>query len=415
MAPGRDRVALDPCRSGREREASHGANTFRRVSGPTADELFLLCRPGSGVASAARQAETIYESMLQVLTSEGVGPEALVSETVFFGRIREDVQSVLDGRRRVLGRAGIHGCRPAITLIGQPPLSSEEARVEVAAVAVIPHRPESFPAADASRVLSCSCDACKAGAHARVVRIGEQSHFRSGNIYGVGPGAFEQAYDMFRVAEGLLSEAEMTFGDVIRTWIYLRDIERDYDVLNKARQEFFRRGGIERRPVSTGIQGIPCADAHDFSMSLHAVKSPRPLDIAVVSSPTLNEAWTYGAEFSRGLRLVDASKVTLHVSGTASIDEAGRTVHVGDFEAQVERMLHNIASLLAAQGANFNDVVSAVTYLKNPSDAPAIREMFRSRGFNGFPCALVQAPLCRPELLCETEAVAMVPLARSGA
>ncbi len=69
--------------------------------------------------------------------------------------------------------------------------------------------------------------------------------------------------------------------------------------------------------------------------------------------------------------------MTLYVSGTASIDEAGRTVHVGDFEAQVDRMLHNIASLLAGQGATFADLVSGVAYLKNPGDAPVLRAIFR--------------------------------------
>ncbi len=79
---------------------------------------------------------------------------------------------------------------------------------------------------------------------------------------------------MFRVAEGLLGDAGMSFGDVVRTWIHLRDIDRDYDALNEARREFFRHCGIELRPASTGVQGIPFPDAHDFSMSLYAVRPP---------------------------------------------------------------------------------------------------------------------------------------------
>src|SRR5678815_2378558 len=74
---------------------------------------------------------------------------------------------------------------------------------------------------------------------------------------------------------------------------------------------------------------------------------------------------SYGADFSRGLRLADGNAVTLFVSGTASIDEQGRTVHVGDMTAQAERMLHNIAMLLAQQNATFADLVSGITYLKH--------------------------------------------------
>jgi hypothetical protein len=73
-------------------------------------------------------------------------------------------------------------------------------------------------------------------------------------------------------------------------------------------------------------------------------------------------------------------------------------------------MLHNIASLLAEQGAGFGDLLSGVAYVKHPSDAPMVRAMFRQGGFEGFPCALVHAPLCRPELLCEAEVLAIRPL-----
>jgi enamine deaminase RidA (YjgF/YER057c/UK114 family) len=383
--------------------------SLRRVDGPTAHELFVVARPMTSSAGAARQTREIYESLFETLGGEGQGPDALSSETVFLRSIDGDLEAVLDERRRAFARAGMREPQPAVTLIGQPPLHSADSRLEVAATARIARRPDPSSSSDLVRAFSCSCDACSAGARARVSRIGNEDHFRTTNIHGAGRDVFEQASDMFRVANDLLKDAGMAFGDVIRTWIYLRDIDRDYDDLNRARRDFFRSCGLERRPVSTGIQGTPCAAGHDVSLSLHAIRSSRPLDVCVMSSPTLNEAWTYGADFSRGLRVIDANKVTLHISGTASIDEAGRTVHVGNVEAQAERMLHNVASLLSTEGASFRDVVSAVTYLKNPGDAPAVRRLFHGRGFRGFPLAVVHGPLCRPELLCETEVVAVLP------
>jgi enamine deaminase RidA (YjgF/YER057c/UK114 family) len=129
-----------------------------------------------------------------------------------------------------------------------------------------------------------------------------------------------------------------------------------------------------------------------------------------MSAPSLNEAWSYGADFSRGIRLVDANKIGLHVSGTASIDEAGETAHVGAIEGQIERTLHNVTSLLSPHGASFADVVTGVVYLKDPSDAGTLRAMLRMHGCEDVPWALVEAPLCRPELLCEMEAMAILPL-----
>ncbi len=73
-------------------------------------------------------------------------------------------------------------------------------------------------------------------------------------------------------------------------------------------------------------------------------------------------------------------------------------------------MLVNVASLLEGQGASFGDVVSAITYLKHPTDAGRLREKLHDAGFEGFPHALVVAPICRPELVCETEALAVLPL-----
>jgi enamine deaminase RidA (YjgF/YER057c/UK114 family) len=413
VAPGPGQSGVHRDRAGHRAPARSASIAVRRVSGPLADELFVQCRPGEGIRDAARQAEALYEALLDTLTAEGAGPEAIVSETVFLRGIRADCEVVRRARWRVLAASGFRACPAATTFIGQAPLDCA-ARLELSAVAMVPRTGGSSTDHVVSRTSVCSCSACTPGALARVIRLGDHTYLHAGNIYGSGRDAFEEAYDTFRVAEGLLAAAGMTFGNVLRTWIHVRDIDRDYAALNRARREFFRHCGIERRPASTGVQGSPFPEAHDFSLSLYAAMSPRPLDIAPMCTPLLNEAWSYGADFSRGLRVADANKVTLYVSGTASLDEAGRTVHVGHFEAQVDRMLHNIASLLARQGATFENIVSAITYLKHPTDVAVLRTMLRQRGFDGFPCTIVEAPLCRPELLCETEAVAVLPRATAG-
>jgi len=409
MARVREKAALglrsDDCVTA----ANRSSPLTRRFSGPTADELLALCRPAQPSCEAKVQAETAYRALRDSLHAEGLSSSAIVSETVFFADVGTDIAAVMEARRRIFGDAGGASESPPITWIGQPPLDEGD-RLQISAVVVAPHRRDTWSSKNVTATLPCACDVCRRGARARLVRNGEEGHFRAANVLGNSGGGFDEAYDMFRVASRLLDEAGMTFHDVLRTWIYLRDIDRDYDALNEARRAFFRDCGVERRPASTGVQGGPPSDRHDFAMTLYAMKAPRAFDVTLMSTPTLNEAWTYGADFSRGLRIRDTNKVTLHVSGTASIDEAGRTVHVGDFPAQVDRMLHNIECLLAAQEAAFVNVVSAVTYLKRPSDAPLLRKIFKSRGFDGFPCALVEAPLCRPELLCETELVAVLPL-----
>lgn len=201
----------------------------------------------------------------------------------------------------------------------------------------------------------------------------------------------------------------MEFRDVVRTWIHLRDIDRDYADLNRARRAFFESRGIDPVPASTGIGGGPASKGHALCLGLYAVRGIGPPVRTPMTAATLNEAPEYGADFARGVRIVEANKVALHVSGTASIDEAGRTAHPGDFEAQVDRMLVNVAALLESQAASFEDVVSAVTYLKRPMDAERLRQKLRDARYEGFPNALVSVPICRPDLLCETEALAILP------
>ncbi len=398
------------CHAGVTEPLRGSSGILRRFAGPEADELTILCRSEEPLKSPAAEAEAAYRLLGSRLASEQASVQDLVAETLFLRDIRRDLPTVLDARARVLAALDHGAGAPSPASIQQAPLAG--GAVELAAAAMIPRRRDAWAVRDVAAAPSCPCAGC-AGSTARLVRLGDQTSLHSTHIHGTGGDAFAQALDMFGAAERLLARCGMGFRDVIRTWIYLRDIDRDYDALNRARREFFQRHGLDRRPASTGVAGVPLPDGHDFSIRLHAMQSARPLTITTMSTPTLNEAWCYGADFSRGLRVADGNKVALHISGTASIDEAGRTVHLGDVAAQGERMLHNIATLLAAQGATFADLVSGVLYVKRPEDASVLRALCRQRGFDGFPCALVEAPLCRPELLCEAEATAMLPFDRA--
>lgn len=393
--------------------AKDGSMVRRRFAGPAAHELSLLSRPDGTSRDAAHQAEAAYRALACTLHRERASLRDLASEMLFLRDIRRDLPRVLAARARVFAAIGGGAPAPLPACIQQTP-AEDDAAFALLASAIVPHDRAASSVRDVRAGAACTCGGCTA-AGARLVRLGEQTSLFTSNVYGSGGDTYEQALDMFRAGERLLRECGMDFHDVVRTWIHLRDIDRDYDALNAARREFFTRSGIELRPASTGVQGGPFPDAHACSLILQAVKSPEPLDARPMSTPSLNEAWSYGADFSRGLRVTEANGVTLYVSGTASIDEAGRTAHPGDLAAQAERMLDNVASLLAGQGATPASLVRGVTYLKRASDAPFVRALFRRRGFDSFPCAFVEAGLCRPELLCETEAVALLPRSTPGA
>lgn len=134
---------------------------------------------------------------------------------------------------------------------------------------------------------------------------------------------------------------------------------------------------------------------------------------AITNHLALNEAYDYGSAFSRGMRIDLNGLTILLISGTASIDEEGRTVHVGDLRAQLRRTYDNISKLLASEGATWQDIVRTTCYLRDiERDYAAFNEertrFYKEQGVDPLPASTgIQAILCRPELLVEIEAIAM--------
>jgi|HubBroStandDraft_6_1064221.scaffolds.fasta_scaffold44903_2 2-iminobutanoate/2-iminopropanoate deaminase len=136
---------------------------------------------------------------------------------------------------------------------------------------------------------------------------------------------------------------------------------------------------------------------------------------AASNSDVLNEAYAYAkpSSFSRGMRIDLGELTILLISGTASIDEHGNSVHIGDLRAQTRRTFHNIAGLLAAEGATWHDVVRTTCYLCDiDRDYEAFNDertaFYTELGLDPLPASTgIQVKLCRPELLIEIEAIAM--------
>ena len=136
---------------------------------------------------------------------------------------------------------------------------------------------------------------------------------------------------------------------------------------------------------------------------------------AITNLRVLNEAYDYArpSSFSRGMRIDLNGLTILLISGTASIDEHGDSVHIGDFRGQMRRTFYNITALLEAEGATWKDIVRTTCYLRDiERDYAAFNEertaFYREQGLDPVPASTgIQAILCRPELLIEIEAIAM--------
>ena len=154
----------------------------------------------------------------------------------------------------------------------------------------------------------------------------------------------------------------------------------------------------------TDVDAVTVKETHN-RVSKKAIHAPQ----------VLNEAYSYArpSSFSRGLRLDIKGVTILLISGTASVDEHGRTIHEGDFRAQTWRTYQNITALLESEGASWKDVVRTTCYLRDiERDYAAFNEIrtefFQQQGLDPLPASTgIQAILCRPDLLIEMEAMAI--------
>ena len=181
------------------------------------------------------------------------------------------------------------------------------------------------------------------------------------------------------------------------------------------RQKKFRRNGTSLKHAQGGTQEMKHQEPMTMNVQeLFAEVATAPVvKRAITNHAALNEAYDYGSAFSRGMRIDLNGLTILLISGTASIDDAGRTVHVGDLRAQLRRTFDNITKLLAAEGATWHDIVRTTCYLRDiERDYQAFNEertaFYKEQGLDPLPASTgIQAILCRPDLLIEIEAIAM--------
>jgi enamine deaminase RidA (YjgF/YER057c/UK114 family) len=217
----------------------------------------------------------------------------------------------------------------------------------------------------------------------------------------------DMAYEMFAFASHALTDRGLSIHDVVRTWIYLRDIDRDYTAFNQGRRRFLQAAGMIRFPASTGIGAALADSSSPLAMDLYAVGSAGQATIEAMNPAPMGEASDYGSFFARGALLREPGQELAFLSGTASIDQQGRIVAPGDAKGQLRCMLANAAGVLGQAGLGLADALSVTAYLKQARLLPEFRRAAQAAGLpTSVPTAIVVADICRPEWMCEIELVA---------
>jgi len=195
----------------------------------------------------------------------------------------------------------------------------------------------------------------------------------------------------------------------VRTWIYVRDIDTNYDGVVKARNDVFRQHGLTIDThfiASTGIGGRSMGKNVCVAIDFLTAPQVQPDDLLYLKAlDHLNPTHEYGVAFERGVRITLPQKYQYFISGTASINNHGEVINVGNVTRQAERLLENIGALLADGDATMADVKYFIIYLRDLADTQAIED-YMQQAYPHIPRIITHAKVCRPAWLVEMECVA---------
>ena len=216
----------------------------------------------------------------------------------------------------------------------------------------------------------------------------------------------EQTTAVFEGIEDALSDADMTFANVARTWLYMDRILEWYDPFNRARDAFFNSRKVYDGlvPASTGIGSANLCGAAITACAIAVKPKQRgAVTVEAVPSPLQCAALEYGSSFSRAVEIGTPECRTLMVSGTASIEPGGATAFVDDVEGQIQSTMDVVEAILVSRGMGWKDATRAVMYLKKASYVEVWQAWLKKHSLETMPLLTIEADVCRDNLLVELE------------
>ena len=280
----------------------------------------------------------------------------------------------------------------AVSMIGQPPLDGSK-------IALWIYMVEGLEVFNSNNLTTTSHNGYK--------------HYWSTNWQSTTGGSNTQTREILEGYEAQLRHADLNLADnCLRTWFFIRDVDTNYKGMVEARCNNFTMQRLTPDThyiASTGIGGQPIQTQSRVQMDAYAAQGLRPEQQRYLYAPThLNPTYQYGVTFERGTAIQYGDRRHLLISGTASINNRGEVINLGDVKAQAARMLENIETLLKEGGATLDDIAQSIVYLRDVADYHLINQYLTER-LPATPRVITLAPVCRPAWLIEMECIAIIP------
>ncbi len=366
--------------------------TFTSQSGP--DEYFLALEGLAGAGRFEAQVEHLAAQYRDLLAARGLAPTTAVFHRVFVSDSLNQHET-----KALAAFRDIDGSPVACSFIQQPPLSGGK-------IALL-----------AYHIADPAMRKVRLDPHHVLVERGGARYLWSTGLASPATSAVTiaadaQTRDVFGQLQRQLTQCGAALAPHCqRTWLFAKDVDVFYEGMVRARTALFAASGLTPETHYISSTGIEGAGAHPFAvitMDAYSCLDITPAQVSYLhSDDMLCRTDRYQVTFERGTCLDYADRRHLLISGTASIDADGQTLHEGDVMRQCDRALDNVAALLASRGAGLADLQYVIVYLRDASDYDQIRRRL-SNVCNHVPMVIVQGAVCRPAWLIEIEGVAMV-------
>ncbi len=357
-----------------------------------AEHFFVITAPGNiAFKEQLKYIETNYEAKIKDL---GITLQTAVFRRIYLSDASNQIQAV---RRSHL--MGDPQERPvAVSIIQEPPLPC--AKIALLAYHIESSKPLDSQQLSPSHVLIRKNEL----GHLWSTRLCSQDKDKTLSTRTQTNGIFTNLIHNLSLAGGNL------YNNCVRTWVYVRSIDTFYqDMVDERRTLFAQQNltGNTHYIASTGIEGTG-THRHDLVvMDAYSIIGLKPGQMSYLNDfDMLCAAKDYNVTFERATRICYADRSHYFISGTASIDNQGDTIHLGNVLKQLDRTLENINSLLQAGQASLEDMMYLIVYLRDPTDFSCVKERLK-KSLPLVPAIIVQASVCRPEWLIEIEGVAI--------
>ncbi|MBN2735940.1 MAG: hypothetical protein JXR70_03095 [Spirochaetales bacterium] len=227
---------------------------------------------------------------------------------------------------------------------------------------------------------------------------------------------YPQFKELFQEIGNIIVENGFLPKDILRTWIYLDDINNNYGSFNQARREYFEENNIQYSAHDNELPASTCIGGSSFDSSIlinlvcvdKKTASPKIKRIYnQFQNEAEGEAYLFRPTFSRALLVEEAEFSELQVSGTASINEKGETVFLQQPYEQIRKTILNVADLLKQAKHDFSDFCEATCFFKKPEYYNDYLEVLKELNITGLSGTCVIGDVCRDDLLFEFDGVSI--------